>query len=65
MEGKGGQPVMAREVCEALGMGVQPQQTEPMRGKLKAARSRKAEQLARSAVTTRRSRIANAARSRT
>ncbi|MEU4495003.1 hypothetical protein AB0F96_16565 [Streptomyces sp. NPDC023998] len=35
VEGKGGQPVMAREVCEALGMGVQPQQTEPMRGKLK------------------------------
>jgi predicted transcriptional regulator of viral defense system len=35
VEGKGGQPVMTREVCEVLSMGVQPQQTEPMRGKLK------------------------------
>ncbi|MFJ9034939.1 hypothetical protein ACIRQP_42405 [Streptomyces sp. NPDC102274] len=29
------QPVMTRQVCEALGMDIRPQQTEPMRGKLK------------------------------
>lgn len=29
------QPVMTRQVCEKLGMDIKPQQTEPMRGKLK------------------------------